>query len=237
MRTPLIAVGGYRLPVGRVSGWDVSAIAIPEYYLDAVRRGGGTPVIVSGPEGNGLIDSFDALLLVGGGDVEPERYGAQPHPEVYGTDPRRDEFELDLVRKAIDGERPLLAICRGIQVVNVALGGTLTQHLADIPGSIPHGFPTGQSPWVEHELKVSESSRIAEATGKVAFTARAAHHQAVDRLGEGLTAIAWTSDGVVEGVESSNGWVVGVQWHPERTADKDETQQAIFDAFVGAAQS
>src|ERR1051325_4294812 len=159
MRTPLIAVGGYRLPGGRGSGWDVSAIATPEYSLGAVRRGGGTPVIVSGPEGNGLIDSFDALLLVGGGDVEPERYGAQPHPEVYGTDPRRDEFELDLVRKAIAGERPLLAISRAIQVVNVALGRPLPPHLADMPCSIPHGFPTGQSPWVEDQPKGWESTR------------------------------------------------------------------------------
>ena len=238
MRTPLIAVAGYRLPVGRVSGWDVSAIAIPEYYLDAVRRGEGTPAIVSGPGGNGLLDAFDGLLLVGGGDVDPSRYGGPPHPEVYGTDVRRDDFEIGLARRAVESNKPVLAICRGIQVLNVALGGTLEPHLPDRKGLVAHGNPTGTQPWVEHEVKVAESSRIAEACGRVAFAARAAHHQAVKELGRGLTAVAWTEDGVIEGIEAEpgRGWVVGVQWHPERTADRDETQQALFDGFVSAAR-
>jgi putative glutamine amidotransferase len=248
MRTPLIAVAGYRLAAGRVAGWDVSAIAVPEYYLTAVRRAGGWPAIVSAPDTEGPgrnadgpgqdedPPGFDALLLVGGGDVDPTCYGAQPHPEVYGTDQRRDEFEMRLVRDAVAADRPVLAICRGIQVVNVALGGTLHQHLMDLPGAIAHGSPTEADPWVTHELKVSESSRIAEACGRVAFTARASHHQAVDRLGRGLRAVAWTEDGVIEAIEADQGWVVGVQWHPERTAAEDETQQALFDALVQQAR-
>ena len=241
MRTPLIAVAGYRLAAGRVSGWDVSAIAVPEYYLTAVRRAGGWPAIVSAPdaEGPGADEDppgFDALLLVGGGDVDPARYGAKPHAEVYGTDRRRDEFEMRLVSDAVTAHRPVLAICRGIQVLNVALGGTLRQHLKDLPGAIPHGNPTEADPWVDHELKVSESSRIAQACGQVAFSARASHHQAVDRLGRGLRAVAWTEDGVIEAIEADRGWVVGVQWHPERTAAEDETQQALFDALVHQAR-
>jgi len=241
MRTPLIAVAGYRLSAGRVSGWDVSAIAVPEYYLTGVRRAGGWPAIVSAPEAESPgpdedPPEFDALLLVGGGDVDPACYGAEPHPEVYGTDRRRDEFEMRLVRDAVTAERPVLAICRGIQVLNVALGGTLHQHLKDLPGAIAHGNPTETDPWVEHELKVSEASRIAEACGQVALSARASHHQAVDRLGPGLRAVAWTEDGVIEAIEADHGWVVGVQWHPERTAAEDETQQALFDALVEQAR-
>jgi len=241
MRTPLIAVAGYRLPAGRVSGWDVSAIAVPEYYLGAVERAGGWPAIVSAPDPEGPgpgddLPEFDALLLVGGGDVDPGRYGAEPHPKAYGTDRRRDEFEIRLARDAVTADRPVLAICRGIQVLNVALGGTLHQHLADHPGAIAHGNPTEADPWVEHELKVSESSRIAEACGRVAFSARASHHQAVDRIGQGLRAVAWTEDGVIEAIEADHGWVVGVQWHPERTASEDETQQALFDALVHQAR-
>jgi putative glutamine amidotransferase len=237
MRRPLVAVCGYRLSSGRISGWDVSAIAIPEYYLDAVRRAGGRPAIVAGPDGapQEALDGFDSLLLVGGGDVDPSRYGGPVHPKVYGMDPLRDDFEIGLVREAVRREAPVLSICRGIQVLNVALGGTLVQHLPDGPGRIAHGNPTGNEPWVEHQVKLSDSSRIAEATGRAALSARAAHHQAVDRLGEGLTAVAWTEDGVVEAIEGDRGWIVGVQWHPERTAAEDQTQQALFDAFVRAA--
>src|SRR6059036_2273402 len=165
MQAPLIAVAGYRLPVGRVKGWDATGIAIPGYYLNAVKRAGGEPAIVSGPSSNGVLDRFDALLLVGGGDVAPSRYGAEAHPEVYGTDPERDEFELALVPAAIAIGKPVLAICRGIQVLNVGLGGTLQQHLADRPGAIPHGEPTSDKPWVEHRVKLDESSHLAEACG------------------------------------------------------------------------
>lgn len=238
MRSPLVAVAGYRLPPGRISGWDVSAIAVPEYYLGAVRRAGGRPAVVSGPDAadpQEIVEPFDALLIVGGGDIDPSRYGAERHPKVYGTDGARDDYEIGLVRAATLSGKPVLGICRGIQVLNVAFGGTLDQHLADRPGTVPHGRPTEPEPWVEHELKVSESSRLAEACGRVSFAARAAHHQAVDRLGDGLSPVAWTQDGVVEAIESDLGWVVGVQWHPERTAAEDEVQQAIFDAFARAA--
>lgn len=238
MRSPLVAVAGYRLPPGRISGWDVSAIAVPEYYLGAVRRAGGRPAVVSGPDAadpSEIVEPFDALLIVGGGDVDPSRYGADPHPEVYGTDVSRDDYEIGLVQAAMDLDKPVLGICRGIQVLNVAFGGTLEQHLDDTPGRVAHGWPTKTEPWVSHDVRVSESSRLAEATGQVTFPARAAHHQAVDRLGAGLSPVAWTEDGVVEAIESDRGWVVGVQWHPERTAAEDRIQQGIFDAFARAA--
>ena len=238
MRSPLVAVAGYRLPTGRITGWDVSAIAVPEYYLGAVRRAGGRPAVVSGPDAadpREIVEPFDALLIVGGGDIDPSRYGAEPHPKVYGTDPVRDDYEIGLVRAAMEIGKPVLGICRGIQVLNVALGGTLEQHLDDRPGAVSHGRPTDPEPWVVHELKVSESSRLAQACGTATFAARAAHHQAVDRLGTGLSPVAWTEDGVVEAIESERGWMVGVQWHPERTAAEDEVQQAIFDAFARAA--
>jgi putative glutamine amidotransferase len=236
---PIIAVSAYRLAVGRVSGWNRGAIAAPDVYVEAIIRAGGMPALLPSRNGTSVedvLDRFDGLLLIGGGDVQPERYGADSaHPNVYGVDPARDEFEIRLTRKAADAEMPMMAVCRGIQLVNVAFGGTLHQHLADVAGLDDHGRPTEEEPWVDHELKVAESSRLAEATGQATLMGRASHHQAIDRVGEGLAPVAWTHDGVVEAVEADRGWVVGVQWHPEQTAAEDPAQQALFDALVAKA--
>jgi putative glutamine amidotransferase len=238
MSTPIIAVSAYRLPVGRVTGWPRGAIAAPDVYVDAILRAGGMPALIPWTRDTSvedILERFDGLLLIGGGDVEPARYGAPSHQSVYGVDPLRDEFEIGLARKAATEELPVMAVCRGIQLVNVAFGGTLHQHLPDLPGLHSHGRPQEEEPWVDHEVKVSESSRIAEATGRATLIGRASHHQGIDRVGEGLSAVAWTDDGVVEAIEADRGWVVGVQWHPEQTAADDPAQQALFDALVTRA--
>src|SRR6266508_2831037 len=229
MRTPLVAVVAYHLAPGRVKRWDRGAFALPDTYVAALRRAGARPVLLPGQEDGDpaqALEPFDALLLAGGGDVDPTRYGAGNHPEVYGVDAERDAFEIGLARTAAQTGVPTLAICRGIQVLNVAFGGTLHQHVPDVPGLDSHGMPRGAviDP-VLHDVKVCEGSRLFEATGQPALAARSSHHQAVDRLGERLVAVGWAGDGLVEAVEHEEGWVLGVQWHPEETASRDPAQQ------------
>src|SRR6266496_3320671 len=142
MRPALVAIVGWRLPHGRVRSWPFGGFVVPETYVDALRRSGASVAIVSGPEPHphsDLLEPFDALLLAGGGDVDPARYGAHHrHEAIYGIDPDRDELEISLVREALHNGVPTLAICRGVQAVNVALGGTLHQHLPDIEGLDEH---------------------------------------------------------------------------------------------------
>src|SRR5438094_455431 len=135
MRSPFIGLVPYRLEPGRVTRWQQGGLAVPEAYVDAVRRAGGRPVVLPLPEQDpaGTLDPFDAVLLLGGGDVAPERYDGQPHPTVYGVNEDRDEAELGYLAAALDRALPVLAICRGVQVLNVALGGTLHPHLPDVP--------------------------------------------------------------------------------------------------------
>jgi putative glutamine amidotransferase len=237
--TPLIAVVGYRLPFGRVSGWRTGGYGVPQRYVEAIGRAGANSAVVPPQAGDGpstILDRFDGLLLAGGGDVAPERYGADRHDRTYGEDAERDAFEDAMVRHATDAGVPTLAICRGIQVLNVALGGTLIQHVPDVPGTIAHGEPVGGEGAL-HRVKVSQPSRLAGASRSAELVCASHHHQAVDRLGHGLTAVGWSEDGLVEAVEFESGWTVGVQWHPETTAADDPAQQGLFDALVARARA
>ncbi len=236
-RSPLIAVPAYLLRSRLVEGWATSAVAIPETYLTALRRAGARGAVVMPDElGEGEADQvlagFDGLLLVGGGDLDPDTYGQFREREVYGVIARRDGFELPLARAAIALAMPTLAICRGHQVLNVALGGTLEQHL--VPGDVPHGVPGVAGGSIVHSVRVQDGSRLATALGATAADVSSQHHQAVDKLGADLEAVAWADDGVIEGIELTlpDQWVIGVQWHPEDTAGTDATQQRLFDAFV-----
>jgi putative glutamine amidotransferase len=235
--SPLIAVPAYLVRSGRVEGWATSAVATPETYLAALRRAGAhgaavMPDELGEAEAGRLLDSFDGLLLIGGGDLDPETYGQPQEPEVYGVLARRDGFEVPLARAAIARAMPMLAICRGHQVLNVALGGTLEQHLA--PGAVPHGVPGVAGGSSTHAVRVQEGSKLATALGVAGAAVSSQHHQAIDKLGADLEAVAWADDGVVEGIELtlSDQWVIGVQWHPEDTAGSDAIQQRLFDAFV-----
>jgi len=231
----LVAVPAYHLQAGRIRGWELGGYGVPELYIECIGRAGGHGLVLPGLGGRDPSDAlapFAGLLLAGGGDVDPERYGQHPHPSVYGMDAERDEAEVGLACAAVERGLPVLAICRGVQVLNVALGGTLHQHLPDGEAWSAHGAPSDGGA-VPHDVQVAAGTRLAAACHAEALVAMSHHHQGVDRLGDGLVATAWTADGLVEGVELSGpAWVVGVQWHPEMSAADDPAQQSLFDAFV-----
>jgi putative glutamine amidotransferase len=242
--SPLVAVPAYRLAPGRVRGWADGAAAVPSAYIEALWRAGVRPVLLASPDPTPPADVlavFAGLVLVGGGDIEPSHYGETRHPAVYGTDPERDDFELGLVRAAVAATLPLFAICRGLQVLNVAFGGTLIQHLADRPGTGVHGMPPADDSRVSHDVSILGGSRLAAAAGaRTLAGCVSVHHQAVDRMAPGLVATAHSADGVIEALETPAdraGWVLAVQWHPERTAAADPAQQALFDAFGAAVRA
>jgi putative glutamine amidotransferase len=208
--------------------------------VQAVLRAGGLPAIVpptalEAAEADELVGRFDALVLCGGGDVEPERYGAEPSDRLYGVDPVRDAFELEVIRAAAAAERPTLAICRGFQILNVAFGGTLHQHLPDVPGIGRHGIPPAEEA-VLHEVAVEQESLLASVAGSPSVKGLSHHHQGIDALGDGLVAVGRTDDGLIEAIERPGWWMLAVQWHPEETAAEDPQQQALFDALIARAR-
>jgi gamma-glutamyl-gamma-aminobutyrate hydrolase PuuD len=228
---PLVAIPTYHLAAGQVGNWQ-GAYALPEPYVAALRAAGARTALLppSQPaEPEELLAPFDGLLLAGGGDIEPARYGAADHPAQYGTDPDRDELELELARAAVRLGLPTLGICRGVQLLNVAFGGTLAQHLPDLDGLVQH---RAQAKQAMHGLRVEPGSRLAAALGRAQADGLSHHHQALDRLGEGFRAVAWAPDGLVEGIEREQGWTVGVLWHPESTAHADPAQHELLCAFV-----
>jgi gamma-glutamyl-gamma-aminobutyrate hydrolase PuuD len=236
---PLIAVTGVPIVAGGVLGWRQGAVACTAAYLEAVVRAGGDPVIlppagIDEAEAAERLRRFDGLLLVGGGDIDPACYGQEPRPEVAHINPARDEFEIPLVRSAIDRGVPTLCICRGAQVLNVALGGTLHQHITDREDLVAHRNEDG-SDGVLHEIRAEVGSRVMKAMGAERVRTFSHHHQALDALGTGLVPVGWAEDGLLEAVELDEGWVLGLQWHAEATASADPTQQAVFDALVREA--
>ncbi|REF00167.1 gamma-glutamyl-gamma-aminobutyrate hydrolase family protein [Thermomonospora umbrina] len=225
---PLIGVTTY-LEAARWGVWVREAALLPASYVRSVERAGGVPVLLP-PTASlsgvpGLVRRLDGLLLTGGPDVEPSLYGAEPHAETGEPQPQRDRFELALLRAALDAGLPFLAICRGLQVLNVARGGTLIQHLPEAVGHSGHGPGPGKVG--AHRVRISPTSGVGKILGEAADVPTY-HHQAVHRLGEGLTAVAWTEDQVVEAVEvQGHRFGLGVQWHPE---DGDDPR--LFEALV-----
>src|SRR3982751_2175613 len=195
---------------------------VNQSYVDAVVQAGGLPFVLpvldSDDAGAALL-ALDGLLVTGGGDVEPSLYGALPVPEVYGLDPARDASELALVRAAARAGVPVLGICRGAQVLNVAFGGSLVQHVPAIT-RVDH-CRRDRAHELVHDVKIDPASLLASVAGGTALGVNSLHHQAVDRLGAGLRAVAWSPDGVVEGLESDDVFarLLGVQWHPELLVD------------------
>jgi putative glutamine amidotransferase len=204
-------------------------------YVEAVRAAGGLPLVlpVLGPgDVDAALDAVDGLLLTGGGDVDPACYGAATAPEVGGVDRGRDDWELHLPRTAAAAGVPVLAVCRGMQVVNVAAGGSLVQHL---PAVTPLSHADRERSRREvHPVTVAAGSALAGITGAGRLDVNTLHHQAVDRLGAGLRVTALAPDGVVEGIEANAGHLVGVQWHPELLADRPP-HLALFRWLVAAA--
>lgn len=204
--------------------------------IEAVWRAGGEPAGIHPAEPAehdvaARLARFDGVLLPGGGDLAPHRYGAaDAHDSVYDVDDLQDDFDLEVARRALESGLPLLAICRGLQVVNIVLGGTLHQDM---------GGPGRDHRHVRHPVSLAPGSALARITRADKVEASCYHHQHIDRLGEGLTVSARAADGTVEGVERAGGtgWFAAVQWHPEDTAHEDPAQQRLFDALVGAARA
>jgi putative glutamine amidotransferase len=241
---PLIAVAAYYLAGDRVARWPDGGYGVPAPYIEALRRSGARTAIVSPGEtgtADEVLEPYDGLLLVGGGDVDPARYDAVPDTEHnYGVEADRDGFEADLLLAAERLKVPALCICRGMQVMNVAYGGTLHQHLPDVEGLLEHGVPVEGSESL-HEVTPDPSSYLAAVTKSGDLTCSSHHHQGVDRVGERLRVAGRSPDGLVEAIELDVGptddptvepWIVGVQWHPEETAATDPAQQSLFDALV-----
>lgn len=240
---PLVAVSARHLQPGRVSLWTAGAVALPRGYTDALECAGAHSVLVP-PEAIEASDAaerlapFAGLVLSGGGDIDPARYGQDQHPTVYGIDGELDRFEIGLTEAALEADIPILAICRGHQLLNVVLGGELDQHIGDREGTVAHGLSgSGPGGGIDHEVTVEPGTRLAVALGTTRTTVRSHHHQAVSTLADKAVATAWADDGVLEGFELREGWVVAVQWHPETTAGDDPVQQRLFDAFVAACRA
>ncbi len=216
---------------------------VPDAYIEAVVRAGGLPVLV--PVGYpldrlpDLRAGLDGLLLTGGDDVDPALFGGQPHPKVGGVDAGRDSLEMGLVRLAANTGWPFLAVCRGIQIMNVALGGTLYTHILDqLPGALQHGlWDVHPRDYLAHEVKLQAGSRLEAVLGGPSAGVNSFHHQGVEQVAPGLAATAWAPDGLVEGLElRGHPFGLGVQWHPE-CLPQEQPQAALFRAFVEAAEA
>lgn len=231
----IVAVTGRRL--GRTDKWPYSrAAALPRAYLEAIVRAGGQPVIVDDvPDAKELLSRVDALVLTGGPDVDPALYDEEPHPSVYGVQRDVDDFECALADVAVMRSVPTLAICRGIQVLNVARGGTLFQNIPDAPGVPAHGEPGVVGGGRVHQVGLEPGSLLADVMETTRVTASCHHHQALDRLGDGLRVVGRATDGITEAVELDGAFMLAVQWHPEDTAADDREQQRLFDALVRKA--
>jgi putative glutamine amidotransferase len=212
-------------------------------YIRAVQEAGGIPVLITPhftPEVQAALwQRLDGLVLTGGGDIAPGRFGEARHPTVDEVSPARDELEIDLTRRAVADAVPLFAICRGIQVLNVALGGTLVQDLpSEWPNALSHS-QTAPRHQPTHAVKVmGEGTHLGRLLGTLELDVNSMHHQAIKQLGEGLREVAWAPDGVVEGVEmpGDDRFVLGVQWHPEELVAHDQAARNLFTAIVDAAR-
>jgi len=211
-------------------------------YTAAARAAGLRPYVLpvlDAADADAMLDGLDGLLLTGGEDVAPACYGQRPHPALGDVHAGRDDFELALVRAARARGLPIFAICRGVQIANVALGGTLVQDLpSEWPGALAHESGRGRTDRT-HAVQFETGSRLARASGATEIGVNSMHHQAIARVADGLTATALAPDGVIEGVESTGDdwWMLGVQWHPEELVGTAEPwDRALFAAFADAAR-
>jgi putative glutamine amidotransferase len=235
---PLIGLSSYaeRAAWG---AWEHDAFALPRRYADRVAGAGGIPVLL--PPVPGAVQAvarLDGLLLSGGGDIDPVRFGAPADPATVSVRPERDAAEFEMLAAARSLGLPVLGICRGLQVINVACGGSLHQHLPDVVGHDGHSPAPGSYGW--HDVTVAPGTRLADILGRTDLSDHLAaavpthHHQGISRLGHGLVAAAWASDGIVEAVEPESAaapFLIGVQWHPEAGHD-----DSLFRALVAAAR-
>jgi putative glutamine amidotransferase len=236
MRGPVIGICA-ALERARWGAWDQSAALLPLAYVEAVQRAGGVALILPPDEHlvaapDDVLRLLDGLILAGGADIDPASYGEQPHPQTLDTVPERDAFEIALTRAAIERDLPVLGICRGMQLINVACGGTLLQHLPELVGHEEHRRVLGSFEGADHDVSLQRGSLAAHAAGEVAHATKSHHHQGVDRLGEGLVVSGRSGlDEVPEAIElPDRRFVLGVQWHPEA-----DPASSVIAEFVRAS--
>jgi len=204
----------------RWSYWDAEAYLLDRNYVDAVQAAGGIALMLPPDpeaEADEILDVLDGLILAGGADIDPANYGAAPHPQTKGTRPERDAFEIVLARRALERDIPFLGICRGMQVMNVARGGTLRQHLPDEVGHEDHRRTPGSFDGADHDVRLAGGSLAARAAGEVDHGTKSHHHQGIEALGDGLVETGWSAlDELPEAIEDpQRRFALGVQWHPE----------------------
>jgi putative glutamine amidotransferase len=231
---PLIGVTTY-LERAQQGVWDVRAAFLPEQYLTGVTATGGIALLLPPQDpdaADAAVAGLDGLILSGGADVAPELYGAQRHPLTDPARADRDAWELALFRAAERRRMPVLAICRGLQLVNVARGGTLQQHLPESLGT--ERYRLGGGVFAENDIEVAEDTALAEVLGAGEVRVHSYHHQGIDRLGDGLVPAARSEDGLVQAfVDTAAGHVVGIQWHPEENAE----DRRLFADLVSQARA
>ncbi|WP_445488657.1 gamma-glutamyl-gamma-aminobutyrate hydrolase family protein [Niallia sp. 03133] len=210
-------------------------------YHKTIAKNGGLPIIlpfVQEELAEEMVEQCDAILLSGGEDVDPSMYNQDPHQKLGATIPLRDKVELNIVKAAMKRNLPIFAICRGIQLVNVALGGTLIQDIPSVvKDSIKHSQTVDRS-WDTHWVTVEQNSRLANIVGEAAVRVNSLHHQAIDRVADDLAVVAQSADGIIEAVEHKNyqNFFLGIQWHPESMAATDEKMNRLFAEFVKSAK-
>ena len=226
---PVIGITTY-VTDARFGDWHVESALVPSVYVSAVRRAGGCPLLVP-PSADGVEETLGAvhgLIFSGGPDLDPELYGQEPHPETSANTPERDRCEVALLGAALESNLPVLAVCRGSQIMNVALGGDLLQHLPEVVGDEKHKHSPGE--FSDHDVSLAPGTQLAGLLGEHA-PVKSHHHQGFGRLGEGLREAGWAEDGTLEAVEDpTRPFALGVLWHPEEGED-----QRLFEALVEAA--
>jgi gamma-glutamyl-gamma-aminobutyrate hydrolase PuuD len=230
---PLIGITTYAQPAVSWGPWTLPSALVPLSYIAAVERAGGRPLLVP-PVADAVdetLDVLDGIVFSGGDDLDPGSYGAEAHPETRGTAPQRDDAELALLSAALERDLPVLAVCRGSQILNVARGGDLVQHLPEVVGHEGHRPTPGT--FAEHGVTVADGSRLAGLLDGDHAPVKSHHHQGYGRIGEGLREVAWAEDGTVEALEDpSKRFALGVLWHPEEGEDAK-----LFEALVAEARA
>jgi putative glutamine amidotransferase len=228
---PVVGITSYDAEEVTWGAWTEATIMVPAAYVRAIERAGGRPLLLP-PSADGaeqILDLVDGIIFSGGSDVAPEHYGAEPHPETDDVRPKRDQFELELLQAALERDMPVLAVCRGSQVLNVARGGDLVQHLPEIVGHHDHKHTPGE--FADHDVTLEDESRVGALLGDRA-PVKSHHHQGFGRIGEGLRESGWAEDGTVEALEDpTKRFAVGVLWHPEEGED-----MALFEGLVAEAR-
>ncbi len=241
MSAPIIGVTTYGRTEKKVpSEANDDFFTVPTAYVDAVRRAGGVPVLLTPGEENieAVLNTVSGIVFTGGADINPALYGGDvAHPKLGREDTERDQSELALLNAVLNRKDiPILLICRGCQILNVATGGTLYEHIADVYSENIHQGT--ETIWTLQDASIDKGSKLSDMVQCAVVNTMSAHHQGIKDVGAGLTVSASATDGIVEALEmADHPFCIAVQWHPEMTADVDETQQNIFDALVKASRS